>query len=119
MFDTVKQGFLTVVGMTLMTKDRVEEAAREFADAAKLSRERGEEFVEEAVARAKRGRAEFETGVERIVNDMLQRMRIPTRGEVDELKARIVRLEEAAGLGPPPTPERPEGMAPEPPTPSI
>ncbi|MBK9120573.1 MAG: hypothetical protein IPM18_13385 [Phycisphaerales bacterium] len=117
MFETVKQGFLTVIGMTLMTKDKVEEAAREFAESAKLSQERGQELVDEAVARAKRGRAEFESGVERIVTDILQRMHLATRVEIDELQARIVRLEQAAGLTPPAAKPPPAGT--EPPTPSI
>ncbi len=94
MFDVMKKMFLAGVGMTLLTKDRVEEMAREVAKSADLSREKGQEFIDEAVARAQKGREELNKYVERAVNDAVGKANLPTRQDIAELHTRLARLEQ-------------------------
>ena len=54
MIDVIKKTMLMGVGLAAMTKDKVEEYARDLADSAKLSSEKGKKFVEEVVERAER-----------------------------------------------------------------
>lgn len=96
MIDVLKKTFLTGVGLTLMTKDKVEEVAREIAKSAKLSADKGQEFVDEAVARAERGRADLNATVQRLVSDALRKANVPTREEIEALAARIEKHEQSA-----------------------
>jgi polyhydroxyalkanoate synthesis regulator phasin len=94
MLDVMKKMFLAGVGMTLLTKDKVEEMAREVAKSADLSREKGQEFIDEAVARAQKGRDELNKLVERAVNDAVGKANLPTRKDIAELHERLARLEQ-------------------------
>ncbi len=93
MFDLLKKTMLAGIGMTLMTKDKVEEVARDIASSANLSAEKGQQFVDEAVARAERGRADFEQEVRRITEDTLSKSGAATHEQVTALEARIAELE--------------------------
>lgn len=94
MIDLIKKTLLAGVGMTLMTADKVEQVAREIANAAQLSADKGQEFVDEAVARAKKGRQELEATVQRVVRQALEKANLPTRDDVAQLAARIDELEQ-------------------------
>ncbi|MEW6197440.1 MAG: phasin family protein [Planctomycetota bacterium] len=94
MIDLIKKTLLAGVGMTLMTADKVEQVAREIANAAQLSADKGQEFVDEAVARAKKGRQELEATVQRVVRQTLEKANLPTRDDVAQLTARIEKLEQ-------------------------
>lgn len=95
MIDLMKKTLLTGVGLTLMTKDKVEEMARDLANTAGMSAEKGQEFVNEAVARAEKGRQDLEAQVHDLVDQAIKRANLPTRDEVDALCARIEQLEQA------------------------
>ncbi len=95
MIELMKRTLLTGVGLTLMTKDKVEDMAREIAKAAQLSTEKGQEFVDEAVARAEQGRKDFESTVQRLVHESCKKADLPTREEINDLKARVAVLEQA------------------------
>lgn len=94
MIDALKKMLLAGVGVTLMTKDKVEELAREVAKSAQLSADKGQEFIDEAVARAKKGREEFDALVQRAVNEAVKRTNLPSRDDVAQLNARLERLEQ-------------------------
>lgn len=102
MFEPLEKLVLTGVGMALLTRDKVEEWAREIAKSANLSAEKGQKFVDEAVARAKKGRQEFDAAVQRAVDEAIRRTRLATREDLAEMAARIDRLEQklAAGASP-------------------
>jgi polyhydroxyalkanoate synthesis regulator phasin len=95
MIDLIKKSFLTGVGLAAMTKDKVEEVAREIAKTAKLSSDKGQAFVDEAVARAETARKDLEAAVQRVVNESLKKTDLPTREDIAALSARIERLEQA------------------------
>ncbi len=93
MIDLLKKTLLTGVGLGLMTKDKVEEVAREVAKAANLSADKGQEFVEEAVARAKKGRQDLDEAVQKIVKESLRKANLPTRDDIAALSARLEKIE--------------------------
>ena len=93
MFDLIKKTLLTGVGLAVMSKERAEAMARDIAEAAKLSTEKGQEFVDEVVGRSEKMRKELEETVQRIVNESLKRTDLPTRDDLAQLRARIDKLE--------------------------
>ena len=94
MIDLLKKTLLTGVGLTLMGKDKVEEMAHEIAKAAQLSSDKGQEFVNEAVARAEKGRVDLQATVERLVHEALKKANLPTRDDVTQLTTRLEQLEQ-------------------------
>jgi len=97
MFDLIKKTFLAGVGMTLMTKDKVEEVARDLAKSGQLSADKGQQFVEEALARAKKGREELDAMVQRTVNEAVRKADLPSRDDIAQLSARLEKLEQNLG----------------------
>ena len=100
MIDLLKKTLLTGVGLGLMTKDKVEEVAREIAKAANLSSDKGQEFVDEAVARAKKGRADLEATVQKFVKESLRKANLPTQDDMAALTARLDRIEQTLAARP-------------------
>ena len=94
MIDTIKQTMLIGIGLAAMTKDKVEQLAREMADNAKLSAEKGQEFVREVTQRAERAREDMQTTVQKAVDDALKRTSVATRDQITSLESRIARLEQ-------------------------
>ena len=94
MFDAFRKAMMAGVGLAVMTKDRVEEMAREFAKTGEMSSEKGEQFVQEAMQQAEKARAEFENRVAAIVNDNLAKTAVATRSDIEKLLARIDALEQ-------------------------
>jgi len=100
MFDLLKRTLLAGVGMGLMTVDKVEELAREIAKSAQLSADKGQEFVDEAVARAQQGRKTLETTVQRYVDEAVRRANLVTRDDLNRVLERLERLEQAGAARP-------------------
>ena len=94
MIDVIKKTMLLGVGLAAMTKDKVEEYARDLADNAKLSSEKGKEFVEEVVRRAEQAREDLEGAVHRAVNDQIKKTDLLTRDDLAKLAERIEQLEQ-------------------------
>lgn len=94
MFELAKKTFLTGIGMAVMTKDMVAQAARELAHTAQVPAEKGQAFVEEAVARAEQARTDLEQTIRQMVEQNLRRANIPTREDLNDLKAQLARIEQ-------------------------
>jgi len=95
MIELIKKTFFTGLGLAALTKEKVEEIAREIAKAAEMSSEKGQQFVDEAVKRAEQTRQEFESAIQRVVVQTLARSNLATRQDFDRLVARIEQLEQA------------------------
>jgi polyhydroxyalkanoate synthesis regulator phasin len=94
MFDLIKKTMLMGVGLAVMSKERAEAMAREIAETAKLSSEKGKEFVDEVVGKSEKMRQELEETVQRVVNENLKRTNLPTRDDLAQLEAKIDELEQ-------------------------
>lgn len=94
MFDTMKQTLLMGVGLAAMTKDKAEQWARDVASQAKLSAEKGQEFVKEVSQRAEKAREDLQATVRRMVDDSLRHTSLATRDQLEAIEARLARLED-------------------------
>jgi polyhydroxyalkanoate synthesis regulator phasin len=94
MIELFKKTMLMGVGLAAMTKDRVEEMAREVAKSADMSADKGQQFVREVLDRAEKARDDFESTVQKAVNDNLRKTDLPTRDDIERLNARLERLEQ-------------------------
>ena len=94
MIDLIKKSFFTGIGLAAMTKEKVEEMARDWAKAAQLSGEKGQEFVQEVLDRSDKARKDFEDTVARYVRDAVKQAKLATHEDILMLNNRIKHLEQ-------------------------
>ncbi len=97
MFDLVKKAMLTGVGLAVMSKEKVEEMARDMAESAKLSSEKGQEFVDEVVGRSEKVRQDLEEMVQSAVKEALRKADLPSREDISALEQRLEKIEGKLG----------------------
>ena len=93
MFDIIKKAMLSGVGMAAMTKDKVEELAKELTEKGKMSEKEGRELFDELLKKSEQARKDLETKVEDVVHKVLGKIDVATKKEIDMLEKRIKRLE--------------------------
>ena len=93
MLDLMKKGILIGIGVASLTKDRVEELVEKIAEESKLSEEEGRKLAKELLEKSEEARKEFQDQVGKRVKEALNAMDIPSREELQNLKARIEKLE--------------------------
>jgi polyhydroxyalkanoate synthesis regulator phasin len=95
MLDFLKRTIWLGVGLAAMTAEKIEETVRGIVKKGHLTEKEGKELIVDLVEKSKKARKDLGDRVEGMVQDTLKRLKIPTRKEVDELKARIEQLEKA------------------------
>ena len=94
MLDLMKKAMLIGLGLTSMTRDKIEQFAKEISEDSKLSEEEGKKLVEEMVRQSDDARANMEKEVRGLVRKTLERLNIPSRTEMKDLADRIEALED-------------------------
>lgn len=95
MIDIIKKTVLTGVGLAAMTREKVEEFARELAEKEKLSEEDGRDLLDDLVKRLEEAKKDLAEQVERLVKDMTKKMNLATRDELLNLREQVNKLEQA------------------------
>jgi polyhydroxyalkanoate synthesis regulator phasin len=93
MFDLIKKTMLMGVGLAVMSKEKAAALAKEIADSAQLSSEKGQEFVKEVVGKSEKAKKDLEETIQKFVNEGLKRTNLPTREDFAALQARMEALE--------------------------
>ncbi|MBM4332302.1 MAG: hypothetical protein FJ117_13980 [Deltaproteobacteria bacterium] len=96
MFEFIKRAIFIGAGLASMTAEKIEEVVEEIVKKGELSEKQGRELVQELKEKSTKAEKEFGEKIDKVVNDTLQRLNIPTRKEIEELKAKIEQLEKAA-----------------------
>lgn len=91
--DDFRSTFYSGVGLFLKGKEKIEEAAREFAKDNELAAEDGEKFVKDAVNKATEAKNDLEKFVEDKVDKIVGKMNLVKKTEYDELKKKCDELE--------------------------
>jgi polyhydroxyalkanoate synthesis regulator phasin len=97
MMDLLKRGILTGIGIASLTKDKIEELAEKIIEESKLSEEEGRKLVENLLKQSKEARKNLEEEVKKTVGDALEKLDVPSRKDLEDLKIRIERLENQMG----------------------
>ena len=94
MFELIKKAMLAGVGLAAVTKDKVEELARELTEKGEMSEKEGKELIDELLKKSEQARKDLETKVEDTVLKVLGKMAVATKEDIDSLSERIKNLEE-------------------------
>lgn len=92
MFDLVKKGMLTGIGLALKTWDEVEDLVTELQKKGEMSEGEGRKFLDEARKRYEEAQDALEKRVEEMVKVFLKKTNIVTTDELKDLKKEIREL---------------------------
>ena len=95
MIDLLKKTFLTGVGVAALTKEKIEELAKDFVEKGKITEQEGRALVDDLVTRSDESRLEFQKQIEEKVQAVLAKMNLAKQSEVDGLKEEIGELRKA------------------------
>lgn len=93
MFDLIKKTLLTGVGLGVMTKDKVEELAKELTRKGDLSEKEGKELIDDLLKKSEQARKDLEAKIEGLVRQAMKKLNVATKKDVAQLDAKIKRLE--------------------------
>ena len=96
MFELIKKTMLAGVGLAAVTKDKVEELARELTEKGEMSEKEGKELMDQLLKKSEQARKDLETKVEDTVRKVLEKMAVATKEDIDSLSERIKNLEQKA-----------------------
>ena len=95
MLDFLKRTIWIGAGLVAMTAEKIEETVKEIVNRGHMSEKEGKELVDDLIEKSKKAKRDLGERIENAVQETLQRLKIPSRREVDELKSRIEQLEKA------------------------
>lgn len=92
MIDLIKKTLLTGIGVAALTKDKIEDLAKELIVKGKMTEEEGEKLVQEVLDRAEESRENMKTQTEELVQKSIAKMKLARVEDIDALKAEIEKL---------------------------
>jgi poly(hydroxyalkanoate) granule-associated protein len=95
MLDFIRKMTLAGAGLAIVTTEKIQEFADELVKKGEMTEKEAREAVNEYVEKSKQAKKDLEGKMEQWVTGFLNRMYIPTRKELDEIKERLARLEKA------------------------
>ncbi len=93
MMEFIKKAIFIGAGLASMTAEKIEESVAEFVKKGELSEKQGRELIQELLDKSSKTRKEWGEKIEKMIQENLNKFNIPSRREVEELKARIEVLE--------------------------
>jgi len=92
MIELVKKTLLTGVGVAALTKEKIEEVAKDFVEKGKMTEQEGRDLVNDLVSRSDESRLELQKQIGEKVEMVLEKMDLAKKSVVDALKLEIAEL---------------------------
>lgn len=92
MIDLVKKAMFTGIGMLSLTKEKIEETARDFAEKGKMSEAEGKKFVSEFVEKSEESKQELKKQIESIAKKTLQGMDVASKTDLASVRKELTEL---------------------------
>ncbi len=92
MIDLIKKALLTGVGIASLTKDKVDELAKELIDKGKISEQEGEKLVQDLFDQAEESRETLKSQTESLVKNIIAKMHLARVEDIELLKSEIEQL---------------------------
>jgi poly(hydroxyalkanoate) granule-associated protein len=93
MLDYIRKMTLAGAGLAIITAEKIQEMMEDLVKKGEMTEKEALETVNEFVEKSKQARRDLEEKVEKTIVGFLNRMNIPTRKELDEIRERLERLE--------------------------
>lgn len=95
MIDMMKKAMFAGMGIISLTKEKVEELAQDFIEKGKLTEQEGKKFVDEILEHSDESKEAIRQQIDERIQFALEKMHIAKSSEVEELKAQVMKLQEA------------------------
>ncbi|MFO7749625.1 MAG: phasin family protein [Desulfobacteraceae bacterium] len=92
MFDYMKKGLLTGVGLALKSREEIRDLARDMAEKNEMNQSEGQKFFDDLFAKYDDARLKLDKRVEEAVEKFLKRADIPSRSDIRKINERIDKL---------------------------
>ena len=94
MIDLIKKAMFTGIGVAALTKDKVEDVARDFIEQGKMSEQEGKKLVDEIMAKSKESQEELTQKIEASVAVALEKLSLAKESDIAALQQQIDELKE-------------------------
>jgi len=95
MIELVKKTLLAGVGVAALTKEKLEEVAKDFVEKGKMTEQEGKDLVKDLITRSEESRQELQKQIGEKVEEILKKMDLAKKSEMNALKQEIAELREA------------------------
>ena len=92
MFETIKKVAFTGMGVAALTREKVEELAKELVAKGKLTEQEGDKFVQEMVTRAEESKVALKSQTERIVAAAMNKVPLAKEDDIKQLRREVTKL---------------------------
>ena len=92
MLELSKKLLLSGIGVAVLTKEKIEGIVRELIKQGEISKEEGIKLVKEVLQKGEEMQKTLETKIELGINKAMERLNIPTRKEIQELREKLEKL---------------------------
>lgn len=96
MIDIVKKVLLTGVGIAAVSKEKIEELAKDLAEKGKMTEKEGKALVDQLLQSSDEARQDLQNQIEAKVQTVLEKMDLAKKSELDALRLEIESLKKAA-----------------------
>ena len=94
MQDLLKKALSLGFGALLVSKDKIEDVVNELVKKGDLGQEEGKNLVNELIEKGEASVNEVEGKIEKMVKSVTEKLDLPTRKELNEIKSEIEQLKE-------------------------
>ena len=92
MFDVARKVLLAGVGAIALSQDQIETFVKKMVDRGEVAEQDGRKLMHEVMEKRKKGTKKAEGELDRRVEDLLARMNVPSKADIDTLSAKITAL---------------------------
>ncbi len=92
MLDLIKKGLFTGIGLLSLTKDKVEELAKDFVEKGNMSKQEGEQFVNDLLKRSEESKQEIKKQVEASVAHLVDKMELASKSDIAVLREELAEI---------------------------
>ncbi|MFB3924546.1 MAG: phasin family protein [Syntrophales bacterium] len=93
MFEFMRKAVLIGAGLASLTREKMENAVNDLVKRGELTEKEGRELINDLIKKSAELKKDLDDRIENTVTRTLNRLNIPTRKEILELKERIEKME--------------------------
>lgn len=99
MLELVKKALLTGVGVAALSKEKIEELAKDLAEKGKMTEQEGQALVDQLLKSSKDARQDLQKEIEAKVEMVVEKMDLARKSDLQALQDEIAALKKDTGQG--------------------
>lgn len=92
MIELVKKALLTGIGVAALSKEKIEDLAKDIVEKGKMTEEEGKKLVDQLLSSSEEARQDLQKQIEEKVQAVLDKMDLAKKSDLDALKLEIEEL---------------------------